>query len=80
MLSFAQRQTAISGGEPATTRRYPLRLVDEVAPEQLDRPGMRRIRAVLTADPDRGWGEPGVRSIWPGTIISDWVEVAVVRR
>jgi hypothetical protein len=35
---------------------------------------------LLTADPDRGWADPDVRSIWPGTIATDWIDVAIVRR
>ena len=38
------------------------------------------LRARLVPDPDRGWADPEVRSIWPGTIVTDWVEVEVVRR
>ena len=49
-------------------------------PTRIDRPGRRRIRAILTADPDRGWADPDVRSIWPGRSSTDWVEVQVVRR
>jgi len=46
----------------------------------IDRPGRRSIRVVLTADPNLGWTDPEVRSVWPGEIRTDWVEVDVVRR
>ncbi len=46
----------------------------------IDRPGEHRMRSVLTADPDLGWGDPDVRSVWPGTLTTDWVNVRVVRR
>lgn len=46
----------------------------------LDRPGTMRMRAVLPPDTHRGWSDPSVRSIWPGTIRTEWVEVRVVRR
>ena len=49
-------------------------------PITLDRPGPRRLRLVLTPDPDRGWADPDVRSLWPETIMTDWAEVEVVRR
>lgn len=50
-------------------------------PESLiDRPGERSLRAILTADPDRGWADPDARSIWPGTITTDWCPVTVLRR
>jgi hypothetical protein len=46
----------------------------------VDRPGRRAIRVVLTADPNLGWTDPEVRSIWPGEIRTDWVEAEIVRR
>ena len=48
--------------------------------EAIDRPGPRRIRAILGADPGLGWTVPEVRSIWPGTITTDWVDVRIIRR
>ena len=44
----------------------PHRAVAPIPPEAIDRPGRRRLRMVLEADPDRGWTDPEVRSIWPG--------------
>ena len=41
---------------------------------------MRRLRVVLEADPDLGWIDPEVRSIWPGTIVSNWVDGEILRR
>jgi len=46
----------------------------------IDRPGDRRIRAILTADPELGWADPDVRSVWPGTLTTDWATVRVIRR
>jgi hypothetical protein len=43
-------------------------------------PGTARMRVVLEANPHRGWGDSDVRSIWPGTITTDWVLVRVQRR
>jgi hypothetical protein len=45
----------------------------------IDRPGRWTMRARLVPDPDRGWGDPDVRSIWPGVIETDPVEVEIVR-
>jgi hypothetical protein len=45
----------------------------------VDRPGRRSIRVVLTADPNLGWTDPEVRSVWPGEITTDWVVVEIVR-
>ena len=46
----------------------------------LDRPGPRRLRARLIASPELGWANADVRSLWPGTIETGWIEVEVVRR
>ncbi len=46
----------------------------------IERPGTYRLRAILTADPGLGWANPEIRSIWPGEIITDWVDVRVIRR
>ena len=46
----------------------------------LDRTGRRSIRVILTADPNLGWTDPEVRSVWPGEITTDWVAADVVRR
>lgn len=66
--------------ERSEGRSFPLGPIDAVPREALDRPGTRRVRAFLKADPDRGWGDPDIRSIWPGTLETDWVNVEVVRR
>lgn len=69
------------GTRPAGgTLRVPLRPVESAAFNELDRPGARAIRARLVADPDRGWSYPDVRSVWPGTVVTDWCDVDVVRR
>jgi len=65
------------GGEGAArTRRFPL---GPVAAVPIDRPGVRAMRARLVPDPDLGWADPEVRSIWPGTIVTGWTEVEVAR-
>lgn len=69
-----------AGEQPAAIRRFPLGPLVPLAADAIERPGTRRLRAILTADPDRGWADPEVRSIWPGTIETEWVEVQVVRR
>jgi len=46
----------------------------------IDRPGERRIRVVLTSDPELGWADPDARSVWPGTLTSEWAPVRVIRR
>ena len=68
------------GTGPDSARRFPLGPITGPPPEAIDRPGDYRIRAILTADPDLGWADPDVRSLWPGSITTDWATVRVVRR
>ena len=67
-------------GAVATLARRPLGLPEGVPVDAIDRPGRRRLRVILSADPHRGWADPGVRSLWPSTIETGWVEVEVARR
>jgi hypothetical protein len=46
----------------------------------IERTGEVRLRAILEADPHRGWADPDIRSIWPGTIVTEWASARVVRR
>jgi hypothetical protein len=65
----------------AQTRFFELGSVLHPAPDLgIERPGTYRLRAVLEPDADRGWGDPEIRSIWPEAIVTDWLEVEVVRR
>jgi hypothetical protein len=59
--------------------RFPVGPVEGVPGDFFDRPGTQRLRLVLTADPDRGWAVPEVRSIWPGTITTDWFPIEIIR-
>jgi hypothetical protein len=65
---------------PSTVAFVSLGPILPLPEDAIVRPGVRRLRAVLTAVPDHGWADPDVRSIWPGTIETDWVEVEVVRK
>jgi hypothetical protein len=66
----------------ALTRQHvvPLGPIDAVPEALIDHPGRRRIRAILRPDAERGWVDPEIRSIWPEEIVTEWVEVDVVRR
>ncbi|MBX6315844.1 MAG: hypothetical protein IRY99_23465 [Isosphaeraceae bacterium] len=66
--------------EPPGLLRFAIGPIIGVPPTALDRPGDYRLRVVLTADPDRGWADPDVRSLWPGTLYTNWVTVQVMRR
>jgi hypothetical protein len=59
---------------------FPIGPVQPIPQGLIDRPGPKRMRIVLSPDPDLGWTDPDVRSIWPGHIESNWVEVEIVRR
>lgn len=61
-------------------RLRPLGPITPIPVQHLDRPGRYRMRARLTADPDLGWANPAVRSLWPGTIETPWFDVDVIRR
>jgi hypothetical protein len=67
-------------GESTAIRRFDLGPIPTLPPGVIDRSGMRRMRIELEADPDAGWADPDVRSIWPGRTQFDWVEVEIVRR
>lgn len=67
-------------GGPAAIRRVPLGPIAEVPAGALDRPGDVLLRAILSPDPERGWADPDVRSIWPDSIITAWTTARVVRR
>ncbi len=45
-----------------------------------ERPGAVRLRAWLTPNAHRGWADPDVRSVWPGTIATPWAEARLLRR
>ncbi len=66
--------------EGTATQRFELGPIAPVPPGLLERPGPRRMRVRLEAALDRGWADPDIRSIWPGRIETDWVEVNIVRR
>jgi hypothetical protein len=61
-------------------RIFPIGPIVGLSHDAIDRPGERRIRVVLTADPGLGWADPDARSVWPGTLTSDWATVRVIRR
>ena len=42
--------------------------------------GNSRLRVILEPDLELGWGCPEIRSIWPETIVTNWVDCRIVRR
>ncbi|MFO0956365.1 MAG: hypothetical protein U0800_02730 [Isosphaeraceae bacterium] len=70
-------------GQPGEARawRFPLEPSHQPADRPtLDRPGNYRFRVVLTPDAELGWASPEVRSVWPQPIVTDWIDVRVIRR
>ena len=67
-------------GQPQEPARVDLGPIEPVPGDALDRPGVRRLRVILEADPELGWTDPDVRSIWPGTIVTSWVDGEILRR
>jgi hypothetical protein len=70
----------LRAGAAESVRSFALEPLAPVPLDALDRPGRHRMRALLEPDAERGWADPDVRSIWPGPIVTEWVEVEVVRR
>jgi hypothetical protein len=54
--------------------------IEPLPREAIGQPGAHRLRVWLEPDPDRGWTDPEIRSIWPGTIETGWVTAEIVRR
>ena len=79
ILSGQGTSRSQDAGQSPGPARFELGPIEPVPGETLDRPGMRRLRVILEADPDLGWTDPEVRSIWPGTIETGWVEVELMR-
>ncbi len=60
-------------------RRFDLGPVPPMPVGAIERPGVRRMRLRLKADPEFGWADPDVRSVWPGEMETNWVEAEIVR-
>jgi len=67
------------GGSTAGPRDFPIGTEPQLPEGAIGRTGSYRLRAILTADPGLGWADPAVRSLWPGTIETPWIDVTIVR-
>jgi hypothetical protein len=68
---------------PAPTARFRRFDFGPIAPLPdgvIERPGSRRIRIHLTADPQLGWADPDIRSVWPGEYETEWVDAEIIRQ
>ncbi len=85
---FPAGRVILSGQAPGPDHAAPVSVAQALfdlgaidAPRGLiDRPGTSKIRAVLRPDPSIAWADPDVRSVWPGVIETNWVEVEIIRR
>ncbi|MGE3820025.1 MAG: hypothetical protein AB7I30_11350, partial [Isosphaeraceae bacterium] len=68
------------GATEALSRRFPLASGLTLPHDAIERPGPRRLRAILSPDPELGWGDPGLRSLWPEPIVTEWITGEVIRR
>ncbi len=73
--SLSLAKDAASNG----SKSVPIVPRDRLPGDAIERPGERRFRVVLTADPHLAWSDPSIRSAWPGDLVSPWIEVGVVR-
>jgi hypothetical protein len=64
----------------AESKCCPIGPVEAKSPVPINQPGTHRLRVWLEPDPDLGWTDPDVRSIWPRRIETAWVRVEIVRR
>lgn len=64
---------------PPNLLEIPLRIPANLPDDAFDQPTEARMRAVLTVDPQLGWSDPDVRSVWPGSLVTDWYPVRLVR-
>jgi hypothetical protein len=75
-------QGGVRSGNPLQSggRSFPMESITPAPSGLIQRPGTQRLRAVLEPDPELGWADPEIRSIWPGRITTNWCEVEIVRR
>ena len=69
-----------SGGAERTVKWFDLGPLAPLPHGVVERPGVRRMRLRLAANPGLGWANPDVRSVWPGSILTNWVDVEIIRR
>jgi hypothetical protein len=74
--------TATAGENGGVGQWHPITLgpATPITANAIERPGLRRLRAHLEVDPQLGWADPDTRSLWPGNVSTDWIEVEIVRR
>jgi hypothetical protein len=77
---WVESAQSIIGSEGIIPKNWPERALRVSGGDAgLTRGGQYRMRIVLEPNPERGWSDPMIRSVWPDSIVSDWVAVDVVR-
>ncbi len=66
-------------GQGSGSRRLPLEPPRGGSAPPIGRRGTHRLRLRLEPDPQRGWAHPDIRSLWPGTVETNTVNVEVIR-
>jgi hypothetical protein len=81
LIIGGQGLARLGGTDKASViRRFDLGPIPPLPPGVIERPGPRLMRVNLETDADAGWADPVIRSVWPGSAVTDWVEVEIVRR
>jgi len=80
VLKGESGRSDVSSGGAAVAEHFEIGPLSPRVGAIVERPGFRRLRLVLRANAELGWTDPAIRSIWPGTITTDWAEFEVVRR
>ncbi len=42
--------------------------------------GWHKVRAILTPDAHQAWINPDTRALWPGRVVTNWVDLEILRR
>ncbi|RUL85039.1 hypothetical protein [Tautonia sociabilis] len=69
-----------SGPSPGEPHQHEIGVLSPDGARGPDRAGSYRARFVLEPDPEAAWAHPDVRSLWPRPIVTDWLEIRVIRR
>ncbi len=65
---------------PKTRHVFSIGPIEGLPADTINRPTEVRLRAILTANPNLGWADPDVRSLWPEPIKTNWATARVIRR
>ncbi len=64
----------------ASPARYEFDALAPIPSDALTGPKATRLRYHLIPDPELGWADPDIRSLWPEPIVTDWRPIQIVRR